>query len=570
MILELACFLGVALVLLLPGVLLAGWLELGRTPLDRVSHGAALGLAGAVYLGSLVSHFDLRWFYPVWGIFFLIVMGGFLAGRPRRRGLDHSLRGIETWVGLVILLVGVTRLAAVGPQEFPRGWDPSFHMILAEKIRLTHHAIYDWSPFEVAKLNYPTGSHVLIVLISSVSRVPMPKVFEDLIVLGGILTTAQMYTLSRHFSGDAKAALFATIAYGFWAIDGSLGYTIWGGLPNELGMLFFVGVLSIWMESTPAGGRIAAMALLYAALILAHHHVMIASAAVLGTCLAWSTLRGAAGTAKILLAALVLSALLDAFFLIPFAAHAATITSTHIMLDGELPLDAITIPRDRLGYLFCFVSVAGLALAAMRRSVKLDPRLLCGLGTLLILFVVCDYIIPPMLPRPAGVVSTVFTASRFLADSTYFLAPIAGAAAAYVWRLSKIPLGIMAALLLSLGLTLWPTWQDIATPPDLPDGFVAGCRWIHQNMPKDVIVFNHEPWTSYLTWRETIFTPMPISEPIKNRYARFEHLGDVFEGRAPADANLLVVQIVPPGDYHGRAVLWMDDSGAAVVRIWPK
>src|SRR5208282_3184208 len=107
----------------------------------------------------------------------------FIAGRGKRQRLDHSLDSIEAWAGLVILLVGVTRFAALLPQTFPRGWDPSFHMILAEKIRLTHHAIDDWSPFETAELNYPTGSHVLIVLISSLSKLPLQIVFKDLIPL---------------------------------------------------------------------------------------------------------------------------------------------------------------------------------------------------------------------------------------------------------------------------------------------------------------------------------------------------------------------------------------------------
>jgi hypothetical protein len=73
MILELSCFLAAALAMMLPGILLAGWLELGESPVERICHGASLGLAGACYLGSLVSHFDLRWFFPLWAFFFLVV-----------------------------------------------------------------------------------------------------------------------------------------------------------------------------------------------------------------------------------------------------------------------------------------------------------------------------------------------------------------------------------------------------------------------------------------------------------------------------------------------------------------
>ena len=563
MMLELGCFLGAALVLMLPGVLLAGWLKLGRTPTDR------LGLAAACYLASLISHYDLRWFYPLWGIFSLICLAGFVASLRGRQSLDRSFSSIETWVVVVLLLVGVSRFTILLPQEFPRGWDPAFHMILAEKIRLTHHAIFDWSPFESVPLNYPTGMHVLIVVISSLSRLPLSTVFNDLIGLTGILTTAEIYVLSRHFTGDAEAALFAAVAYGFWAIDGSLGYSLWGGLPNELAMLFFIGVLAIWTESSPAAGRIAAIALLYAAVILVHHHVMIASAAVLAVCLLGSIVLRAAGTSKVLVISLLLAALLDAFFLIPYAARAASISSTHIFQSGDAIIEPLTIPWDRLGFLFFVASLGGLVLAALRR-IKLDYRLYCGLATLLILFIAGDYILPPLFQISGHPESAVFTASRFLADASYFLATAAGALVAYFRRRFKMSIGAMTLVSLLLGVTLWGTWEDLASPAEVPDSFVGACRWIKDNTPQGVIVFNEQPWTTYLTWRRTIVTPLPISEPIKNRFALYLHLRDVLTGQAPPDPNLLIVQIVPSGDYHDRTILWKGDSGLTVLRLWPK
>ena len=129
---------------------------------------------------------------------------------------------------LVLILVGIIRFAFALPESFPRGWDPAFHMILAQKIRLTHHAIYDWSPFESAALDYPTGSHVLVVVMSWLSGRPLQTVFKDLIPLTGVLSTAEVYILSRRFTDDAAAGLFAAIAYGFWAIDGSIGYACGG------------------------------------------------------------------------------------------------------------------------------------------------------------------------------------------------------------------------------------------------------------------------------------------------------------------------------------------------------
>ena len=92
MVWELGCFLLAALVIMLPGVLLAGWLGLGESLVERASHGGVLGLAAACYLGSLVSHFDLRWFFPVWGIFFVVVLVGYLKARAGARVGSFSSR----------------------------------------------------------------------------------------------------------------------------------------------------------------------------------------------------------------------------------------------------------------------------------------------------------------------------------------------------------------------------------------------------------------------------------------------------------------------------------------------
>jgi hypothetical protein len=576
MILELSCFLAAALAMMLPGILLAGWLELGESPVERICHGASLGLAGACYLASLVSHFDLRWFFPLWAFFFLVVLIGFVLSRRGRRGLDHSGRGIEAWVWVVLFAAAVTRFAATATEALPRGWDPAFHMILAEKIRLTHHAITDWLPFDPARLNYPTGIHVLIVLMSWLSGLALPMVFKYLIPLAGVLTTGEIYVLGRRLTNDAEIGLFAAIAYGLWAIDGSIGYSIWGGLPNEMAMLFFVAMLSIWVEKE--GRRIFAMGMFYAAVILVHHHVMAASAVVLGVCLAWALVRGPAGEWKTLVLALILAAVLDGFFIVPYAARVVSLPSTHILSDGEFAINPLRIPGDRLGYLFSFAAAAGLAVWIFGRRVKIDPRTICGLGALIGLFVIADYVVPPLVHQAGHPNYTVFTASRFLGDATYFLAVAAGVAAAYLRRVVRVGVGVMSLFLMLLGVTLFNTWKDIATPPEIPDGFVYCCLQVRANAPVNAIVDDADqpwtvcqPWTSYLTWRWTVAPPIPISEPIMDRHVLERHLREVFTGQTAAEPDLLVLQIRLPGHYDDHpSVVYEDPSGVEVVRLWPR
>ena len=89
----------------------------------------------------------------------------------------------------------------------------------------------------------------------------------------------------------------------------------------------------------------------------------------------------------------------------------------------------------------------------------------------------------------------------------------------------------MCVILLGLGTSVLGTWRDIATMPDVPEDFVAACGWIKGNTPADAIVANVETWTSYLTWRRTILTPIPISEPIRDPQARSAAFNGGFFGQ---------------------------------------
>ncbi|MGD1276938.1 MAG: hypothetical protein ABR964_06925 [Tepidisphaeraceae bacterium] len=569
---ELIRFLAGALVLLIPGIFLAVWLKTGRTLLDQLCHGSCLGLALACYLGSLVSHVDLRWFYPLWGAIAAVAVAGFLVscfGRGARKR-DAGQRQTQLCMAAVLVLVALTRFVPVLPHALPRGWDPSFHMILAEKIRLTHHAIDDWTPFESAKLNYPTGSHVLLVVLAAVSRLPLQTVFKDLIPLLGVLSTAQVFLFVRNVTADAAAGLYAAIAYGLWAVGGSLGYYLWGGLPNELAMLLFLAMLTIWLEQAVLPWRIAIMGLLYGGVILVHHHVMVTSAVILAVCFLWSVLsRSVSGPWKTLALAVALAVVLDAFFLIPYAARLTTLHTTRVFHGDEPFTDAATIPES-FGYFFAGLAAFGIITWGLRRKAQCHFCVLCAGVVLVAFYVAAEYAIPRLLQGRGGERATAFTPSRFLSDLTYFLAVFAGLGAAIVQRLLKLPVAAAAVVLSLAAASQINVWKDLATPPDVPDEFVSACRWINRSTPATTVVFNHEPWTSYLAWRRTIFTPMPISEPIADRYVLYRRIGALLTGQTtPDDGGLDVVQILPRNDYHQQPVLWKG-SELVVVRLWPR
>jgi hypothetical protein len=537
MVLELLRLLGGTLVLMIPGILLAGGLGLGRDRLERWTHGGCLGLALAVYIASAISQFNLHGFYPAWAIITAIAVARF-----RRRGIGEIDRGMI----LVLLIVAATRYAIALPQILPKGWDPTFHMILARKIQITQHAIWDWSPFESARLNYPTGSHVLVVVISAISGLPLQTVFKDFIPLLGVLTTAQIYIFARRVTGDAAAALYAALAYGVWANFGSVGYYDWGGLPNELAMLFLLAMLSAWLEDWRRSTRMAVMAVLYAATILTHHHVMIVSGVVLVAILAFTM---AGPTGRLLAMAAAAGALLDAFFLVPYAAKVATLASTNVLHRGEAPLDLLTVWR-LMGYVYVAAAVVGIAL--WRRG----PMLITVCVAMIGMYLACEYVWPTWLAIHGQPPSTAFTPSRLPSDLNYFLAVFVGVALAFAQRKLRVAKGVMIMLILLAATSEIGFWRTMAGGSGVSPDFVAACDWIQKNTPADCVVLSRENWTTYLTWRKTFHTPMPDSEPLEEIRPRVVTPGT------------LVVAIIGAARKPQWPVLWRGGDWL-VVRVSP-
>jgi hypothetical protein len=542
MTIELLRFVGGALVLMIPGVLLAAQLCKGDR-LQRWTCGACLGLALAVFIASAVSLFDLRWFYPAW-----IVVAAIAAIRfrkqtsPRGIAFENSLacdphpnpppeymgRGkegglmpisdcpetsppVDRGLIVVLLIVAVSRYAIALPQTLPKGWDPTFHMILAGKIQRSQHAISDWTPFEPVTLNYPTGSHTLLVVLSDLSGLPLQTVFKDLIPLLGVLTAAQISVLARRLTADAAAGCFAALAYGMWANAGSIGYYDWGGLPNELAMLLFLSMLCVWLDDAPQRRAIAAMAVFYAATILVHHHVMLVSAALLPVIVACSPWRAAGRKLAI---AVLIAVVLDAFFLIPYAAKAATLASTKVLHHGESPVDLLDVLWS-MGIVYILAAAAGIVI--WRRSVILAAIVLTLIG----MYAACEYGWPAWLAAHGQARSTAFTPSRFVGDLNSFLAVYAEAAVAWIQRKLRWPTTAMIAIMLAAAVSQIGLWRSMARGAGVSPDFVEACQWVQDHTPPDCAVISRENWATYLTWRRTGSTPMPDSEPVQSAHSQF-------------------------------------------------
>ncbi|HUB27298.1 MAG TPA: hypothetical protein VL992_17875 [Tepidisphaeraceae bacterium] len=552
---ELICFLAGALVLMAPGIVLAVRRRIGRDWLDRCTHGCCLGLALAIYLASLISHFDLRWFYPAWiavGIATLLVPSNRATESP---DTDASAR---RWTIAVLLLVAITRFGVALPQPLPNGVDPpEGHLILAEKIQMTHHAVSDWQPFSQASVTYPTGSHVLIAVWSSLSRLPVATVFKDLIPLLGLLSAAQVFVFTRRISGDAAAGLYAAFAYGFWAAVGSIDFYNWGGLPNELAILLLLSMLSVWkIEEISMLLRLFAMAILYAAMILSHHHTQVASAVILLAVIVCTDLQRR--RAILLVMSVLLALLLDVFFLVPYLMKVLTLASTNA-LHSEQPMhmDWLLIA---FGYAFLLTAAAGMILYRRRQ-----PALFGVCIALIVTYLLCEYVLPIWLSPPGHVRSTVLAPSHFLNDLTCFLAVFAGMAIAHVQRRLALPHAAVLPVMLLISISQWDTWRQTMDGPRLSSEFLQACAWIRQHTPPNAIVLEGD-WGAYLSWRRPEHFHLADSE--QRQASETLHIERILTGQDPFDSE--IVQIDSPPIDADATVLWQAPGGLAVVRVWPK
>src|SRR5271168_1568574 len=273
-------FLLSSLAFLVPGIWLWELLFPEESIFERCVWGSVSGLAVAVYIAFTLAYWRLSWFWVAWTVLSVCVAA--LAARQHLRNRGSVQRLGVTKPALIILgLVAISRFVPTLIHEWPPGWDPSFHLILARKVALADRMIYDWTPFENVPLNYPLGSHFLLVLISRLSGLPLHRVFQMLLPLIGVITTAEVYLLCLRLHLAEEIAAFSALAYGFWAAYGSIDYYRWGGLPNALAMTFLLAIIALMVAPRRTWKHVALAALFFAAICFAHHHVMITSGIIL-------------------------------------------------------------------------------------------------------------------------------------------------------------------------------------------------------------------------------------------------------------------------------------------------
>ena len=564
-------FLVSSLALLVPGACLWDLLFPEESIFERCVWGSVCGLAFAVYVAFVLAYWRLSLFWIGWAVL-SVGVATLAVYRHLRNGSSLNRLGVTKPVLLILGLVAISRFVPTLIHEWPPGWDPSFHLILAKKVAMADGMIYDWTPFENVPLNYPLGSHFLLVLISRLSGLPLHRVFQMLIPLIGVITTAEVYLLCLRFRLNEEIATFSALAYGFWAAYGSIDYYRWGGLPNALAMTFLLAIIALVTAPARTWRHVGLVALFFAAICFAHHHVMITSGIILGVLSLYFFFSNRKGAAVAILIGVSGGVLLGSFYLLPYLLKAASLSSTDVFRFNESQF-TIFAPKfflREMGPVFVLFSAGGLLLGWRARKESQGLRCLFVIcGTLITLYLLFGPIYRQLALRLTGQDYVAFTPSRFLMDMACFMSIFAGYAAYRLRQRARVSLAIAMVCGVFLGLSTYRTWQQMHEG-GAPVGSWGAYHWITANTPPDTIVLTTNSWACFASWRRTLFSPLPISEPRHLDPALETMRQQLQEGIFSEEAlRYELVKVIPPEEIPANKLLWKDSNGWSVVEVWP-
>lgn len=568
--LDIAALVAGFAVLAIPGIFLWRAAFPDHDLVDRLTWGATAGLALAVLIAFYVSRFRLSLFWPLWmGVVALSLLLAWLRSPRRQSPAPDRTR---FWLALLLAVVAVSRFAPTFFRDIPLGWDPSFHLLLAKKLLITDKLFYDWTPFETVALNYPLGSHLLIVVLSRLTLIPLHRVFQLLVPALGVITTAQVYGLARNIFRSSEVALYSAFAYGMWAVLGSIGYYTWGGMPNQLGMVFLIPVIAIMARSACNLRSAAAIAVFLAAMFVTHHHVALVAGITLAVAAAYLLLSSETaepekwGKLRTLTLGVAGAIGLASAYLVPQAMKAARIGDTDA-LRFQSSHSFLSLIAG-MGVVFVAFAICGIVLSCVREAGARAGMLLAMSLALLAAYLLCGPVYRAYALHHWGEERTALEPSRFITDLVYLVSVFAGYAMYRLASRYRLELGTTFAIALLLALSNIPLWRESFAPDRDPDCWRA-YAWIQQHTPADTIVLNTDEWAPYATWRRTLLTPLPASEPRAGDNDARRAAAALSAGHPPLVSTVVEV-IAPGGKWQRGSVIWNSPSGWAIVQQWPE
>jgi|AP95_1055475.scaffolds.fasta_scaffold10536_2 hypothetical protein len=566
--------LGVIAGLVVPWTVLAIVIFTGRQLAERLVIGVVGGLAATVTLGYVLAawgRLDLYGYIFAAALALVLALllkcrnaraavAGGHGGKARRKKASCSapVSGPSNaeptsqlpfappaipWFAAALLAILAAEAIPTLSTDFPIGWDPAFHAILSQKILDSNELARDWLPFEDIGVNYSQGLHVLIALVSAWSGQQVHETFQLLHLVIQPLAAIMVYLLATCLIRNWQGSVLAMLIYALLCNFGSFySYYQWGGIPTELGSLFLLTAL--WMALTGSdrwsGGL---RVILFGSLILVHNlGAVIGTAVILFYLLMdWvsrrretrlaDTVKGdtaiaGGGLARRLTLMLPLTLLAYSFYIVPYALRASGLESTDVLQfrDEEMMTWADIIRN--VGYSALALGVVGMILHSRQASDEGGHFLLCWFTSLVLCFCLLGYVY-----RFAAIFFfqqdvAAFTPSRFLTVLSYPLSVYGGYALTVALRWAQrsvrlaggVGLGVLAG---AIAVSAVPDVNRLAQRRSVSDEAEQLGGKIRLQTPENAFVFyapearelmGPPEWIPYLTWRATVYTPIPASE----------------------------------------------------------
>lgn len=512
--------------LLLPWVLIALRVFAAYDFYDRLLAGVVGGLAATISLAYALAM--LGWLDLYWGVYATAwVLAVLLLARGGYALKIHWGAG-AWWIALVLGLVLLAEAVPVFSLEYPLGWDPTFHLILARKILESNTLAADWRPFEPILVNYTQGLHVFIALVSAWAGCPPHTTFQVLHLLFQPLAGLLILRVSLTFFGQLRVGVLAWLAYEFLCSHGSFSsYYQWGGLPTELGALFFLAI--VWLALTDRSRRGTVLAVLcYGSLVMTHHLSGLIATWVLGFYIAVSWIGRENGALRWWVLRLwPLTLVIYAFYIGPYVAgHFGQLGHTDVLRFYDDDLKTGWQVAVAMGPLALGLGLVGVWLAMRRLEDLRSGFLLSWFAALILGYGLLGYAYRLGAYWLYGEEFTAFTPSRFMTLAAYPLAIYAGYAlaelAAIVARRFSLRADIvMGVVVAAIALASIPEVTRLAALRSVSEEGVALAQRIEAEVLVDGFVLYEDhvlarlqpyPWIPYMTWRRSAYTPIPASE----------------------------------------------------------
>jgi hypothetical protein len=417
----------------------------------------------------------------------------------------------------VLVLVGAVFLIRMVPLQFtnlPLGSDPSFHLIIVEKILREARLPLTWMPFESIPLHYSTGLHVFVAFVAKISDVPSHQVFKLGFALAPALCAGLIYVLAERVGRSSKIAFWSAMSWAFLAFWGGLEYGSWGGLPTLAGMTLALGLFYSMLE---LNHRLALVshAILLSTIVFVHNHSGLSVLLVLMAYvfLAYVVERNINGISRNVVATLLGSILFGAHLVFKHLKDFFLMgrdTELFRFYEGVLSFKDII---QASGTYYFIALVLGLFVFIRNMRTEEEFFWLSWFCSLLLMFVALEYVYRFIVFALYGESYTALTPSRFLTIMAFPGALFAGHAChGFVGKFSKNLHQRVVSMVLLVGMLSYTALVLERQARPVTEVDFSMMRWLRENTSEDAFVLNNHKWSSYLTWREGSFTELPSVE----------------------------------------------------------